>query len=157
MNTPFDSKGQSALEYLMTYGWALVVIVIVIAALFAFGIFNPPDAGTCTGLNKLAYIQHSISNGNVFLRVSNGTGGQIVLSSVDFNSANNAFTASAVTPGTGFSSATVLSASPVDVNTIGLTSNPAAFASGPYSQKVTLFYVQAGIPHQEVATCTGNA
>ncbi len=29
----FTNKGQSALEYLMTYGWALVVIVIAVAAL----------------------------------------------------------------------------------------------------------------------------
>jgi len=29
----FDNKGQSALEYLMTYGWALIVIAIVIGVL----------------------------------------------------------------------------------------------------------------------------
>jgi hypothetical protein len=29
-------KGQAAMEYLMTYGWAVLVIVIVIAALFSF-------------------------------------------------------------------------------------------------------------------------
>ena len=34
-------KAQSALEYLMTYGWALLIIVIVGAALFALGVFNP--------------------------------------------------------------------------------------------------------------------
>jgi len=38
-----ERKGQSALEYLMTYGWALVTVVIVVAALFAFGIFNPSE------------------------------------------------------------------------------------------------------------------
>ena len=43
-----NNKGQSALEYLMTYGWALVVIVIVIAALFAFGVFNTPKNCTQT-------------------------------------------------------------------------------------------------------------
>lgn len=37
-----DKKGQSALEYLMTYGWALVVIVIVVAALVVFGVFSTP-------------------------------------------------------------------------------------------------------------------
>ena len=34
-------KAQSALEYLMTYGWAILIIVIVGAALFALGVFNP--------------------------------------------------------------------------------------------------------------------
>ena len=28
-----EKKGQSALEYLMTYGWGLVVVAVVIAAL----------------------------------------------------------------------------------------------------------------------------
>lgn len=34
-------KGQSALEYLVTYGWAILAIVIVAALLWALGIFNP--------------------------------------------------------------------------------------------------------------------
>ncbi len=34
-------KGQAALEYLMTYGWAILIIVIIGVALYAMGIFNP--------------------------------------------------------------------------------------------------------------------
>ena len=34
-------KGQSAMEYLMTYGWAILIVIIVAAALYALGIFNP--------------------------------------------------------------------------------------------------------------------
>ena len=33
-------KGQAAMEYLMTYGWAILVIVIVLAALWYLGVFN---------------------------------------------------------------------------------------------------------------------
>ena len=36
-----SKKGQAAMEYLMTYGWALVALVVVIAALMATGAFNP--------------------------------------------------------------------------------------------------------------------
>ena len=36
-----DKKTQSALEYLLTYSWAFIIIVIVGAALFALGVFNP--------------------------------------------------------------------------------------------------------------------
>ncbi len=32
---------QSAMEYLMTYGWALLIIAVVLAAMFQLGIFNP--------------------------------------------------------------------------------------------------------------------
>ncbi len=34
-------KGQSALEYLMTYGWALLIIAIVAIALWRLGVFTP--------------------------------------------------------------------------------------------------------------------
>jgi len=34
-------KAQSAMEYLMTYGWAILIISIVLAALFQLGVFNP--------------------------------------------------------------------------------------------------------------------
>ncbi|MEW6035984.1 MAG: hypothetical protein AB1529_05200 [Candidatus Micrarchaeota archaeon] len=34
-------KGQAAIEYLTTYGWAILALVIVIAVLFSTGIFSP--------------------------------------------------------------------------------------------------------------------
>ncbi|MEM2948307.1 MAG: hypothetical protein QXY05_02255 [Candidatus Anstonellales archaeon] len=34
-------KGQAAMEYLMTYGWAILLLVIVLSVLFASGIFTP--------------------------------------------------------------------------------------------------------------------
>ena len=33
-------KGQSAMEYLMTYGWAILIIAVVLAALFELGVFG---------------------------------------------------------------------------------------------------------------------
>ncbi|MCL5238850.1 MAG: LamG domain-containing protein [Candidatus Marsarchaeota archaeon] len=36
-------KSQSAMEYLMTYGWAILIIAVVLGALFQLGVFN---AGT---------------------------------------------------------------------------------------------------------------
>ena len=36
-----SSKAQSAMEYLMTYGWAILIISVVLAALFQLGVFNP--------------------------------------------------------------------------------------------------------------------
>ncbi|MDD5172148.1 MAG: hypothetical protein PHF60_03880 [Candidatus ainarchaeum sp.] len=34
-------KGQAAIEYVTTYGWAILVLLIVLAALFASGILSP--------------------------------------------------------------------------------------------------------------------
>ncbi len=33
-------KNQSAMEYLMTYGWAILIIAVVLVALFQMGVFN---------------------------------------------------------------------------------------------------------------------
>jgi hypothetical protein len=34
-------KSQSALEYLTMYGWAIIIISVIVAALFSLGLFNP--------------------------------------------------------------------------------------------------------------------
>jgi hypothetical protein len=34
------AKAQAAMEYLMTYGWAILVIIAVVAALYAMGVFR---------------------------------------------------------------------------------------------------------------------
>lgn len=36
-----DKKGQAAMEFLMTYGWAILATVIVIGVLAYFGVFSP--------------------------------------------------------------------------------------------------------------------
>ena len=56
-------KSQSAMEYLLTYGWAILVIVIVIISLFKFGIFGnnlAPKAqpGSC-------YVSKTITGGTL--------------------------------------------------------------------------------------------
>mgnify|MGYP001450394469 CR=1 FL=1 len=77
-----EQKGQSALEYLMTYGWALIVIVIVIAALVF--LINPSQIGTegCTGFQRLPIGNFLMSDTGLELKVTNQTGR--TLSSVTF-------------------------------------------------------------------------
>ncbi len=49
-----NGKGQSAIEYLMTYGWAIIIIVIVLAVLYLFNVFNPSGyvGNTCSPSTK---------------------------------------------------------------------------------------------------------
>lgn len=42
-----SQKAQSALEFLTTYGWAFLVILIMISALAYFGVLNPPIQDKC--------------------------------------------------------------------------------------------------------------
>jgi hypothetical protein len=47
INQPGKAKrAQSAMEYLMTYGWAILIIAVVLAALFQLGVFSGIGAPT---------------------------------------------------------------------------------------------------------------
>jgi hypothetical protein len=64
----------------MTYGWALVVILIVVAALFALGILSPAtyQGATCRGFGKIAYIDHVQDVSGAFtIQLANGSGKSI--------------------------------------------------------------------------------
>lgn len=36
------SRREKIIEWLLTYGWAILIIVVVVAALYAMGVFNLP-------------------------------------------------------------------------------------------------------------------
>ncbi|MCP4646956.1 MAG: hypothetical protein GY852_04365 [bacterium] len=66
-------KGQAAMEYLMTYGWALLAIVIVIAALIYLNPFRAPElclfqqqGFSCSEPNPQLYVD---DDGELFMNV----------------------------------------------------------------------------------------
>ena len=42
-----NKKSQAAMEFLITYGWAIMIVLIGIGALFFLGVFNPSTPSTC--------------------------------------------------------------------------------------------------------------
>lgn len=40
-------KAQSAMEYLLTYGWAILIVLVALSALFYLGVFSPSTPNTC--------------------------------------------------------------------------------------------------------------
>ncbi|MGB9703775.1 MAG: hypothetical protein ACPLXS_03675, partial [Candidatus Micrarchaeales archaeon] len=36
-------KSQAAMEYLMTYGWAILIIALALGVLYSLGVFNPKN------------------------------------------------------------------------------------------------------------------
>ena len=80
-------KAQSALEYLMTYGWAILIIVIVGAALFALGVFNPSSSSTMsmTEITTFQLVDAQIStDGNLTLILGQKAGKTVTVTSIDF-------------------------------------------------------------------------
>ena len=70
-------KSQSALEYMMTYGWAILIIVIVAGVLYSFGVFNPSSSAsaTITGFSGLGSPQAlCMANGGLRLQLGNNLG-----------------------------------------------------------------------------------
>jgi len=41
-------KGQTAMEYLMTYGWAILIVIVVVAALYSMGVFTVSPGVPCS-------------------------------------------------------------------------------------------------------------
>lgn len=57
-------KGQAALEYLVTYGWAILAIVIIAAVLWYLGVFNPaqysnPGGKQCGGFSTVQCVDYT--------------------------------------------------------------------------------------------------
>ena len=73
--TTLQSKhSQSALEYMMTYGWAILIIVIVAAGLYSLGIFSPTNSASTsiTGFSGLGSVQaECLTNGALAISIGN--------------------------------------------------------------------------------------
>ncbi len=82
----FNFKGQAALEFMMTYGWAILVVLAAIGALSYFGILNPskftPD--TCLASSGFACPGKPIMAADtVVFSIVNGLGYPITLATGD--------------------------------------------------------------------------
>ena len=89
LTTLSSRHSQSALEYMMTYGWAILIIVIVAAGLYSLGIFSPTNSASTsitgfTGLETLTAVCYSNLTGSGYsqniglvLTFGNGIGSTI--------------------------------------------------------------------------------
>ena len=74
-----NKKGQAAMEFLMTYGWAILAAIIAIAVLAYFGVFNPGrytsemcQLGAPFTCDDNSYVQSGIANAFVNISLRNG-------------------------------------------------------------------------------------
>jgi uncharacterized protein (UPF0333 family) len=71
-----NSKGQGAMEYLMTYGWAILVVIIVGIVLWQSGVFGTGSGGT-SGFDKIRVRDYSYSSTQIQAKYENAAGGTI--------------------------------------------------------------------------------
>ena len=79
-----SKKSQAAMEFLMTYGWAILVVLAAIAALAYFGVLSPEKflPQKCILQPGLACVSNKVETDKVTLVISNGLGRTLVINSI---------------------------------------------------------------------------
>ncbi len=133
-----NNRGQAALEFLMTYGWAILVVLASIAALAFFGVLSPerflPE--TCTmqsGINCVD-AQATAASG-VTIVMLNGLGFDMENVTVAINDC-----------GTNVSNTTIVNG---EQDTFVVTCSPALTAGSRFQEDVNISYVNSdsGLAH----------
>ena len=80
-----NTKAQAAMEFLMTYGWAILAVLVAIAALAHFGILNldrflPERCSLPTGITCIDF---NVESSSVVLVLQNNLGEAITIDRVD--------------------------------------------------------------------------
>jgi uncharacterized protein (UPF0333 family) len=88
-----NKKAQAAMEFLMTYGWAILVVLAAIGALAYFGVLSPdrflPEK--CTLPSGVACLDFTATNSDVALVIQNSAGFDMQNVSVYVNSTTDNF------------------------------------------------------------------
>jgi len=141
-----EKRGQAAMEFLMTYGWAILAAVIAIGVLAYFGVFSPSRyvQEMCTisppfGCNDDTTII-SAADG-IDLVIMNGGGYDYNLTSVAITNCGSNGTAMEIQPGQDL--------------TVEIVCDPVLIQDSQYRGAVTVTYHKVGTP-QRVLESSGN-
>ena len=85
-----NKKSQSALEYMMTYGWAILIIVIVAGTLYSLGVFSPSSSvsATVTGFLDFGVNGQCIQGGALQMQIANGIGYTVNVTRINTSGSN---------------------------------------------------------------------
>ena len=82
-----NKKGQAAMEFIMTYGWAILVVLVAIAALAYFGVLSPgkylPEK--CVPAAGIGCSSFKATTTGVDLILQNALGKDIVITDININ------------------------------------------------------------------------
>ena len=144
------------MEYLMTYGWAILIVIIVAAALYALGVFNPTTwtGSRATGFaNVGAPTEWTLDggSGNFTLVIPNHVGESINITSVKVEIGGASQTNTTYTD-------PVLASGSTTTYIIQFGTSPIASGSS-YSAQVTIKYKKASgtLELTDTGTLTGTA
>jgi len=80
-------KSQAAMEFLMTYGWAILIVLVAIAAIAYFGVLKPeqflPDKCVISTGSGLFCDDFNAGTNGIMLRIRNVLDKDVVISAID--------------------------------------------------------------------------
>ncbi len=78
-------SGQAALEFIMTYGWAILVVLVAIGALAYFGVLSPDKflPAKCTLQSGIACIDHKATATTLEIVAQNSLGYDISIDKIE--------------------------------------------------------------------------
>ena len=96
-------KSQAAMEFLMTYGWAILVVLAAIAALAYFGVLSPEKflPEKCLIETGFTCISSKVTSTESTLIFQNGYGKSVTIDNVDMGGCSKAFSTSLQSEGEG--------------------------------------------------------
>ena len=141
-------KGQASLDFLMTYGWAILLVILVAGALFALGFF---DVGSAIGNKAVGFTEIAVqafkveTNGTLSVKLQNQVGKSI---SIDYiNATYQGTTVGNAAPGVS-NLAAGATTSTINVGNISTMSSGASYTVAMkigYTDKATNFtYTESG-------------
>ena len=71
-----NPKNQAALEFIMTYGWAILVVLVAIGALAYFGVLSPDRflPAKCILQSGIMCVDHKVTPTIITVRITNSLG-----------------------------------------------------------------------------------
>ena len=85
-------RGQAALEFLMTYGWAILVVLVAIGALAYFGVLSPerlvPEKCVIASGSGLFCDDYAAVTNQITIRVKNILADEINITAITLNGTN---------------------------------------------------------------------
>ena len=84
-------KAQAAMEFLMTYGWAIFIVIIAIIALAYFGILTPnkSTAERCLTAPGIRCLNHKAQPTKITLELQNNLDKDIIIRKIELIEENN--------------------------------------------------------------------
>ena len=139
----FSKESQAALEFLMTYGWAILVVLVAIGALAYFGVLSPDKflPAKCTLQSGIACIDHKATTANIQVVIQNSLGYDL-----------SAITVKAGSCGTSSSPAALANG---EKGTYTITCTPALTGS-KYNAQLNVSYTitETGLTHNNLGQIT---